>query len=248
MPRFELPRWISGKEKIQHPEIEELRKPLEKMLGDMRERIEAGEYGLILGDDASGRIPTLIIDKVIKSRYARLGYDVPHTVFVTGSKGLISKEREGKQREIEMLLDHVSALSARGRRALIVTDTVASGSSLLPLAMALQEKGIAFDIATVGLSAWLLDSPSEEAITDHIAELQERLGNQSFYFGTTTTPNIYEKKELSGVIKSPQDLHARPAAPGLKNKDELKEARKDVAVLSEELIQSYAQSLHTSGQ
>lgn len=47
-------------------EVAELELPNKIIIEKIQSRIEAGEYGLIIGDDASGRIPTLILGNFIK--------------------------------------------------------------------------------------------------------------------------------------------------------------------------------------
>ena len=84
-------------EEIKIPEIAELRKPMEKLLLDMRENIERGEYAVIFGDDASGRIPTLLFRKVLTASYEEHGFNVPQTLFFAGKRAL-SEEKIDKVR------------------------------------------------------------------------------------------------------------------------------------------------------
>ena len=53
-------RAVAETPEIKHAEIAKLREPIKNILEQMRERIDRGEYTLIIGDDASGRIPTWI--------------------------------------------------------------------------------------------------------------------------------------------------------------------------------------------
>ena len=66
-------------------EIGRLEKPakviLEKILGN----IERGEYDLIIGADASGRVPTLVFKKFIDYVYKKLGYQTAKTIFLAGA-------------------------------------------------------------------------------------------------------------------------------------------------------------------
>ncbi|MBI5420722.1 MAG: hypothetical protein HZA35_00180 [Parcubacteria group bacterium] len=63
-------------EHIHYKEIVELEEPIQRLLDQLRPHLEKNEYRLIIGDDASGRIPTLIMRKVMDTIYAGLMFDV----------------------------------------------------------------------------------------------------------------------------------------------------------------------------
>lgn len=69
--------------------IADLRGSMEKLLDQLRPHIEGGEYQLIVGDDASGRIPTLIFRRIIKAIYEEKGYPKPETAFLQGEYHLV---------------------------------------------------------------------------------------------------------------------------------------------------------------
>ena len=69
-------------------EVSDLEEPIKRILKDILPNIERGDYQLIVGDDASGRIPTLIIDRFIKKVYKKMGFDTPQTIFFAGSRFL----------------------------------------------------------------------------------------------------------------------------------------------------------------
>ena len=94
-------------QEIRFYEIAELEHPLEKIL----EKIGKKDFDLIIGDDASGRIPTLILSKFFKAKAEKEGGELPQTIFVTSSlKGKLDKEHqkelkvEKKKKILELLV------------------------------------------------------------------------------------------------------------------------------------------------
>jgi len=62
---------LMPEKEIRHVEVAELEMSSKKIIEQIQDRIEREEYGIIIGDDASGRIPTLIIGGLIrKNRYS----------------------------------------------------------------------------------------------------------------------------------------------------------------------------------
>lgn len=145
--------------KLHFEEIEELREPIRSLLSELRDKIDAGKYGLIVGDDASGRIPTIIFNKIIGGLYKTRGIKLPQTLFFAGSRSFSSEELERKTLAVSNNLQENIRKSRidKNLEALIVTDTIATGSSLKHICKALEENGIRFDIVTIGLF-----SPAED--------------------------------------------------------------------------------------
>ncbi|HTP56872.1 MAG TPA: phosphoribosyltransferase [Candidatus Paceibacterota bacterium] len=213
-PRPPLERRLS-------PSIAQLEAPIRKILEELREPIERGDYGTIIGDDASGRIPTRIIGEVINAVYDAHGRPHPDIRFLAGSgRGMKLLARKHKESRLEEYLRSLSRA-----RVLIVTDTLATGGSLLPLANALRKSRIPFDIAAVGA---LLD-------VTPLPELERKLGGRIVY-GMLNTPQIYERKEKRGVYKEPEEIFSRPGGyTRLVN-----EARADAHVVAQHLIEKFS--------
>src|SRR3989344_8140945 len=74
--------------------VEDLREPIENILIELMPDIETGAYSTIIGDDASGRVPTIILANVMKSIYELKGYPPPTVRFLAGSTGLRSEKKE----------------------------------------------------------------------------------------------------------------------------------------------------------
>ncbi len=242
-PKFESPTAVievqEEKSKLKHEEIEDLREPIKNILDQMRERIDKGEYTHIIGDDASGRIPTLIFGEVLGEIYEKGGYVKPEIKFLAGS-GLPPEQRNAKLRTIMRFLEErilkQNKKELKDIKILIVTDTLSSGNTLKLLAEALMDKALRygnvdFDIATIGL---------HDGIKELVQEREKRLGHPTIFFGHSDTPQIYHRKGLSGVQKDPQDLHAMPYHYETKDdRAQLKESRKDAHLLSQDLVRWY---------
>ncbi len=228
-----------------HDAIEELRGPIEKLLGELREKIDGGEYQLIIGDDASGRIPTLIFDNLLKRVYKEKGYEPPQTLFFAGAQLFKEEEKKVRTSAVSGFLKKGILGKELDGRALIVTDTISSGDALESITVGLKEAGIQFDIVTIALIDLENDKFPE-------GRLQLKLGGKIYYGNRSiNTPGIYGSRGISGVYKeSSKDLFARPI---VKQKDmegdrfltsegiqkQIGRAREDVKVLSEDLLRWY---------
>ena len=144
--------------------IEELRYPMKKILDELRPEIDKGNYNLIIGDDASGRIPTLVFNSVIRELYKEKNYSNPAVYFVACQRFFSQKEQEIKKSlavnsYISKIKEEIEKEGGDVTKALVVTDTIASGSSLMPIAESLKQNNVDFDVATIGMvcDATILD-------------------------------------------------------------------------------------------
>ena len=218
--------------KIENYEIAELIDPLKDIIKEMLPNIEKGEYDLIIGIDASGRIPTLVIEKFIKHVYSKKGLIMPNVGFVAGK---ISRENaESRIKKWKPL-----------KKVLIIEDTVAYGSSISGLCSALSSLGIKFDIATISLL-----NPAE------VDEIKESLGAGNIFRGSEWgEPGIYGAHDLSGVAKQGEgEAHSVPYKPFYKDEfgdprveeeiqeelqERVNEARADANIVADHLIDWY---------
>lgn len=194
----------------------ELEEPLARVLEKLRPELERGEYRLIIGDDASGRIPALIVGEVVRKLCEEKGFPKPLIRFVAGSTGLSSYDEESKFAKVRdffrAVKDDIESEKQKEKRsffksqqkwkALIVTDIVASGASVGVLVNALRENGIVGDIATVSM----LNNTMEESLS---RKLRTKVVGRSDY-----PPGIYRKERLHGVSKNIHDLFAEPLQRG----------------------------------
>jgi hypothetical protein len=207
-----------------HKEIKKLRAPIENILEKLKPKIEAGEYGIIFGDDASGRIPALLFNKIISGLYDEYGYKHPAIYFLTGSRFLSYDKKEEKKALIRSHLDRISMTerpNGISGRALLVTDTIATGQSLEPLIEALKEKEIDFDIVSIGDCSDV--------------DLSQKW-RKNVYYGMKGTPDIYKTSHLSGVVKYPTDLFSEKIKTEEGSQSYINEAREDISFLANEIL------------
>lgn len=241
---------------IKNPEIAELEDLIKNILGFklFRERINSGAYDVVIGDDASGRIPALIFSKILKGTYKKSGVEPPKTFFV-GLPRIADKEFE---KELYDFVEHGVGLSAK--RVLIVTDAVYSGIHLKSLTKILDEKNVAYDIVTLGIETEVsqakravekgvrgkgyLKSMQERSYVNPRVEVQrlEKLLKTQIFWGMEGTPQIFGKRHLGGVKKQTGQLFAKP----LRELDDkkydpeiIKDVREDIKKLSDKLLKWY---------
>lgn len=207
----------TDKREIKYLEVKELRQPMIKLLRDLREQIDSGKYQLIVGDDDSGRIPTLIFDKVVRAIYEEQGYPMPETIFFAGEKRkLLSGPEKIKERKTSDIIkkkskDIAGRLGTEVINALVITDTIQTVRSLRFICNALKKNNVPFDIATIGIKGLppekileLVSDPNYEGPLPHKWEQEETerlLGGKIFYGQMNHQPKVYAAAQLSGIIK-----------------------------------------------
>lgn len=226
---------------IVNAEIAELEKPIENIIEQLRPAIERGEYGLIISDDTSGRVPERIIEGVIKGVYDRLDHQRPTALFIAGSgahkydfeltPGQIKSKQEQIRKTVKKYINACDRVAQPHRRALIVTETIDSGLSLAPLAGSLQAEDIEYDFASVALVG--ADAKRQED--------KELLLGGKIYYAQKNTPSIFGKHGLSGVTKSPSSTHAEKAfGPGDEPGQQIiNQARADAGIVTKNILRRY---------
>lgn len=71
-------------DEIHHKEIAQIEEPMKKIFEQISENFEEGEYDLMIGIDASGRLPSLILFKLASHIYEKNGYPAPMFRFIAG--------------------------------------------------------------------------------------------------------------------------------------------------------------------
>ena len=237
------PREEAKDDGFSNPEIEHLFEPMGELISRMRRSIQKGEYKLLIGDDASGRVPTFIFTQFLKSVYEKNNMKGPATAFLAGARGLEGEEAATKSAEIEEFLNErytedLSLMRRHGGMVLVVTDTIVTGKSLQPIADALSRLGITFEIASVA------------GAKDERDDLQRKLGGRIF-FGGQGIPGIYDPNEhdLHGVWKDAHELFAHalkkeaPDRRAVEIQKKIQSAREDANKLVKELLERYGQHM-----
>jgi len=253
---------------IHFEEVAELESPLKRIIEKIRFRIETGEYGLIIGDDASGRIPALILGNFIRRISELKGLHGPNIVFIPGKisveprgsfwKRIIDSTYKKHNQEFEEYMSEHAA--SKEKKVLIVTDTIQSGFSLMTLVSLLRNSGYEYDIATIGI-----EQPMIGKLDRNINLSGADIFSGEYYVKERDdhkhTPLIYDNNKLSGVSKHPGESVSRPlklfALPEGINpedvnpesiniyesrreiQDSISQARKDASIVTDHLVSWY---------
>jgi len=197
---------------LANQEIREMEEPMERVVDLMALQIRGQAYDLIIGDDTSGRIPTLVMRRVINAFR-----DQPVSTAFVKLPGAFFRTRQMLQRKEEI------------QRALFVTEYVCGGSKLRYFQEFFGDYGIPYDVATLSMV--------EEASTYYRQRsdlpLDVTIFSGSRTSGDYSTPKIYNKPFLTGLDKyNPMNRVQEWEAVS----DTVLSARADVEMLAENLI------------
>lgn len=126
--------------------LDELEEPIKNIVLEMKDKLDSGEYSVIIGDDSSGRTPALIFKKVIDHVYKTHNHTLPQLNFIAGF-GMAWTDPNIIEHKNKVLLELYKKYS--GQTALIVTEYIASGMGLNFMQEALKEAGVKSDVATI---------------------------------------------------------------------------------------------------
>jgi adenine/guanine phosphoribosyltransferase-like PRPP-binding protein len=125
--------------------VMDIEKPLEILLNKLKPRFEKTEYAAIVGDDTSGRIPTLAVRRFAnKICQERRGSNLP-TFFIKGEK----MEKMMDSKSVDGLMEVLKASNPENKKVLVVTDLVRTGWTIQSIGEVLEEAGIKFDVASL---------------------------------------------------------------------------------------------------
>ena len=230
--------------KIEIEEIKELEKPIKEIILQLKDRIENGEFGIIIGDDASGRIPALIlggfIQRICKEKKVanQTEIHIPEIIFIPGKLWV-----PNEQLAQELLYNHLTKHNLKtGDKVLIVTDTIVTGSSLKVLSVLLRQLGFEVKIAAVGIEPeeeWQQKKeknlPDVEIINGHYYKeytegYQEKMSKH--------TPLVFHSR-ISGVYGAGGQSVTKTLEYRSNIKDLIRDSRKEVNILVDKLLAWY---------
>jgi len=246
----------------------DLRQPAENILNQLRESIERGEYGLIIGDDASGRLPTLLLSGVLKQIYRERNHKSLSVQFFAGDRSKADadycEQLAGRFAQQFLRLQHQD-----NGRVLIVTELLDTGSAIQPLALLLKKHQIPFDVATISMLDFFESSGEEETVgkspseifqleenayEKHRQMIEDKIGGRVVWGGYKDFPSVYRNPHAAGVVREPGKpvavlakggVHPRLLRDELQGKPVLQEyinkARENIALLVDEVSASYLQ-------
>ena|SRR3989344_6276370 len=201
---------------LTHQEITDISPHLERLLEFI---IASGKfYDMIIGDDTSGRIPTLVIGKVLNNLNAENGNEPMPVRFV----GRNWKSQDSIGLELNNILRHCDK---KLRRVLVVTEYMASGSTVKNLSDYLEQRRLDFDVASLAVQS------SEKEYRSRCTFPE---GTQ-LYVGSSGegSPSIHDTVSLTGLVRGvPLQLRVTRFYADRSN---VSAARKDVSVLATRL-------------
>ena len=169
--------------------IKEIEPAVISLVKQLKEKFSQGEYDTFISDDVGGRIPTLILRKIFKE----LNPDKKiETVFVASGKTYFpTAEDPGKYKQLQ---EYLKKATNKTKKALLVTQFIFTGKTLLKMTDALEDAGVDdFDMATIDAMPHF----------DEEEDLRQRLGNNNLYIGGTSWSHLHEEhEELGGVRKT----------------------------------------------
>ncbi|MEK7585824.1 MAG: hypothetical protein AAB477_01135 [Patescibacteria group bacterium] len=223
----EIDRINTKLDTINNIEITHLFKPISKILEKgIKEKIQNCEYDLLIGEDASGRIPALVFKDILQKVYERNKKEQPQLLFMAGTRF--------QSWDPDVLLkfkEHVSTHAKDKKKALVVTELIGHGHSIISILDALQNNGISYDIAAC---AQLDNDPVHysEEIKDHL------------FAGSHGKPEIFNKPELSGVKKNYGDVLSSHANKHIPNVQLIGKAIGEKTVYDHEKINGAREDVH----
>lgn len=243
------PEQANSEGEVQLEEVAELEKPIKVIIEKIKDRIENGEYGLIIGDDASGRIPTRILGDFIREISRIRGQHQPNIIFIPGKL----KYGEFELAEQEQFEEHISKFGAvPDKKILIITDTVFSGESLQKLVHLIKKAGYIPEVATIGQEFIGPFGHPEKMADENLKGVEiisgEFEGTKEWQkkVGWAHTPKIYANKNMSGVSKNPGDLKSRRLVDDADTDLErdliqfdIERSRKDTKIMANKLVDWY---------
>lgn len=176
-------------------EIAEIESAMVSLVEQLKEKIENGEYDILISDDVGGRIPTLVLRRIIKELHP--DKNIIAYFIASGRSYLPSRSTKGKGSETgmyDMLQKHLEKITKDKKKALLVTQYAHTGTTLVALADRIKEAGL------INLDIAALDAMPH---FEYERLLRNRLGNNNLYVGSEAWHHLHEEHEkLAGVRKS----------------------------------------------
>jgi len=199
MENFEKKPKIESKEaapEFHFREIAEIESAMVSLVRQLKEKIESGEYDTLISDDVGGRIPTLVLRKIIKEHNPdkKLG-----TFFIASGKTYLPTSADTEK--YDQLQEHLKKVTDKTKKSLVVTQFIFTGKTLIGLANALKEAGVEnFDIAAVDAMPHF----EQESV------LRSVLGDNNLYVGSEASHHLHEEHEKLGGIRKTKDYSPFP--------------------------------------
>jgi len=200
-------------------ETNQLIRALAKLVIELEEKIT--QYDTVLSDDASGRLVTLFLVRVINKKKDESNLQPVKSYFISGG----ANSEENNQAIDDFLLKSKSSFG----KVLLVSEYIVTGSSLTRLANRLTGQGIDFDVAVLSISPGhgFLGNNNLDKKT---INLKKRLkyGEESRVAG-----DVFYNKIFNGVVKSDSGTH--PVKRKNVKQSFINNSRRDMEFLADEI-------------
>jgi len=191
--------------------MKEIEPAMISLVQQMKDKIEKGEYTALLSDEVGGRIPTLILRKIlqekgsnknIKTYFLAAGQGMPGWEFPDEEDFSMVRDniepRISRKEDYEKMKDYLSNLDFGDKRVLIITEYTFKGKTLEKIGLAMQDAGVEnrFDFA-------IMHNTGFDDVTDRLKTLK-RMSGANFFIGEENYDSNFSEghKELGGVRKS----------------------------------------------
>ena len=196
------------KEKYNFPEIEAIREDMLSLCQKMREAIDQGRYTILVSDEVGGRIPTLILRKIIKKIHPEKEL---RTLFV--ASGQKSDLPDYTQKEEYAKLKKYLSVNEQDY-ILLVTQFIYSGHTMQKLASALRDAGLglqgldiaattSFHISEEDLQRGVISSSDVDPLGD------EEMRSGRFYEDDVRLPMMADNIFIGGMSQSTKEMEKK---------------------------------------
>jgi len=250
MEEFERKKLEIGKKQkveIQPPEFEYKRfeksiKGFENLIKQLAPVFKNNEYHIVVGDDISGRIPTLVIGELMKAINRENKLASPQVLFLPAGHGTPLRFRKINDSVQSAFNDYFKELSLVGKidssndKVLIVTESIMDGISIENLVKLWGEKGFSCDVATLSsnIDPKLYSDPDSDCY-------RPGLDGIKIYDGGETMPSFWpEDPSNVGVSRDYRNIFSQKNKPESSyERDRIIGNRRDVKKMADYLKQIY---------
>lgn len=249
---------VSRKEKHEVDErLREMAVEFKFLLKKVGKELFERPYGLIVGDDPSGRLPALLMYEFLQRVYGKRNLPKPEILFFAGEKYLMDEEVEKRSSKISEHIDRaVKEAGLNNPNTLIVTETVEYGLGLRPITEGIARSGLTHDLFSGTM--FYADVPRERELSQAADSIQKITKARKFFYGQIGSSSVKWEYDLSGVIRDnksaakgengkedkeifsvPTKEFARTPVDETKIQKSVDKSREDIKILAEELFGWY---------
>lgn len=159
------------------------------------------EYQAVVGDDVSGRIPALVMGKLMKKIYKQEGAKQPETIFLAAGRSHGSEQKKWEE-EADSYLDKLlknNSINSQDK-VLLITEFIQTGKSEAQVIELFKNKGITCDLAFLCFEDEFWAHPNFSK--PESLEFLRTFRDVKIYKGAFDPSKLfYNKPEIAGVKK-----------------------------------------------